>query len=159
MSSLTRERIAKGVRDDFRRDGQEPQPPVVEVDYGNGKRLIEHKGHDVYLDLMQEFNANVLRETGERLKRYMVRRCVVADVDLDAVATIRRDMAEIGIDLSDDDDLLVYVWYVCIATDPDWQLLLDVVMTTSRPSEADIDAHAESFRSDIPREAAMVSGA
>jgi hypothetical protein len=150
VSSLLRERVRNAVRDELR--GEEPQPPLVEVDYGQGKKTIPHPADPVYLDLLKLHQAKIADQAGERVKALIVRRGVVCDIDDEAVAGVRQDMADLGIDLSAEDDKWVYVAYVCIGAYEDWLDLIKAVFERSAPTEAAITAHQESFRGNLQRE-------
>lgn len=150
VSSLLRERVRTAVRDQLK--FEEPQPPMVEVDYGQGKQVIPHPGDPVYLDLMKLHQAKIADETGERVKRLMVKRGVVCEIDQAAVYTVREDLAEIGVDVSHEDDLWVYVAYICVGVYEDWTDLIQAIFARSAPTEAAIRAHQDTFRGDVRRE-------
>ena len=58
-------------------------------------------------------------------------------------------MNEIGIDLSADTDEFVYINYVAIASAEDYNELIQAIISRSIPSEADVKAASDTFRSDI----------
>lgn len=135
----------------------EPEPPQSKVDYGEGDVLIANHQHPTYQQLIRDWNARVNEETGARLKRLAIRRGVVCDVDLAAVAAVRADMQAVGVDLSAFDDQYVYVAFVCVGSDDDWTDLLKAIFERSAPQEAAIQAHIASFPADLPGEAAVQS--
>lgn len=134
---------------------EEPQPPQSEVDYGEGKILIPNPAHPVYQDLRREWNRRVSEEAGNRLRGLAVRRGVVCEVDSDAVAQVRADMATEGIDLSAFDDRYVYVAFVCVGSEDDWQDLLDAVFKRAAPQEAAIETHIAAFQPDVQGQTAL----
>lgn len=150
VSALLRERIRRAARDALR--NEEPRPPLVEVDYGQGKTTIEHRGDPVFLDLSRQHDARITERAGEQIKRIAVTRGVVCDIDPEAVATVRDDLAALGITLDDEDDLWIYVAYVCIGAYDDWTDLLRAIFEKSAPSEAAIAAHQDLFRRDLRRD-------
>jgi hypothetical protein len=134
---------------------EEPQPPTSKVDYGEGEVTIQNPQHPVYQDLKRDWNARVNEETGARLKRLAIRRGVVCEVDSEAVAQVRADMAAEGVDLGGFDDHYVYVAFVCVGSDDDWTDLLRAIFERSAPQEAAVQAHIAAFQSDVPGEAAV----
>lgn len=127
----------------------EPQPPQVEVDYGDGKIKSPHTGHPEYVKLRAAWNARVNEAVGERLKPIAIRRGVVADVDAEAVASVRADMAELGVPLDAYDDAYVYVAFVCVGSEDDWVDLLRAIFERSAPSEEAVQAHISTFPGDV----------
>lgn len=128
---------------------QEPAPPLSTVDYGDGQIQVPHVGHPTYVQLRADWQQRVASEVGERLRPLAIRRGVVAEVDPDAVARVRADMAALGVDLAEYDDAYVYVAFVCIGSEDDWVDLLRAVFERSAPSEAAIQAHMATFRGDV----------
>lgn len=129
---------------------EEPQPPMTQVDYGDGKVTIPHPGHPVYQQLHREWEERVREAATDRLRTIAIRRGVVVDeVDHAAVAAVRSDMAELGIDLSGYDDTYVYVAFVCIGSEEDWVDLLKAIFDRSLPSEGAIQQHIATFQPDV----------
>jgi hypothetical protein len=134
---------------------EEPQPPMVEVDYGEGKVKIPHPGHEVYQQLKREWDQKVTAETTKLLRRLAIMRGVVAEIDAEAVAQARADAQAEGIDLSAFDDHYVYVAFVCMGSEDDYVDLLKAVFERSLPQEAAVKAHINTFQADVPGEAAV----
>jgi hypothetical protein len=128
---------------------EEPQPPTVEVDYGEGKLKREHRGHPIYQELLKEWRAKVEREVGERVTPFVIRRGVVCEVDPDAVAERRKWAAEDGLDLSEFDDHYIYVAFCCIGPFSDWTDLLKAVFERSSPQEAATAEYKAAFQGDV----------
>jgi len=148
LSALLRDEVRRAVRrdPDF---PKEPEPPMEEIDYGDRKMRHPNRGHPVYQQLLAEWNADLSRESGERLVALVIRRGVVCAVDAEAVKRLRADMAAIGVDLSAYDDHYVYVAFVCVGPSADYQELLKAVFERSMPSEEAVQAHIDSFRSPV----------
>lgn len=147
LSALARDEIRRQVK---RLPGfEEPQPPMVEVDYGTGKIAQPHRGHPVYQELLADWNVRVTQETGERIAAFAIRRGVVCDIDEQAVATIRQDMALLGAPLDEYDDHYVYVAFVCVGPQADYNELLNAVFNRSIPSPEAVQAHKDSFRGNV----------
>jgi hypothetical protein len=134
---------------------EEPQPPQSEVDYGDGKVLISNYAHPTYQQLLRDWNERVSKKATERLRRILIRRGVVCEVDKAAVASVRADMDAEGIDLSAFDDHYVYVAFVCNGSDDDFTDLMRAIFERAAPQEAAIQAHIASFPSDVPGEAVI----
>jgi hypothetical protein len=128
---------------------EEPQPPMVEQDYGDGKITVPHKGHPLYQELLKEWNAKVDREVGERITPFVIRRGVVCEVDQEAVDERRAWAEDEGLDLSSYDDHYVYVAFCCIGPYTDWLDLLRAVFEKTAPTEAAIEAHKATFPGNV----------
>lgn len=128
---------------------EEPQPPLVEVDYGEGKIKREHRGHPIYQELLKEWHDRVEREVGERITPFVIRRGVVCEVDEDAVKERRAWAAEDGLDLSGMDDYYIYVAFCCIGPFSDWMDLLKAVFERSSPQEAAIAEYKAAFQGNL----------
>lgn len=147
VSTLLRAEVRRQVLRDP--EFAEPQPPQSTVDYGDGNIQIPHTGHPVYVQLRAAWSARVAAAVGERLKPIAIRRGVVAEIDADAVARIRADMAALGVPLDDYDDAYVYVAFVCIGSEDDWTELLKAIFERSAPSEEAVQAHMATFPGDV----------
>lgn len=144
------------VRDEVRRQVKkspgyaEPEPPMVEVDYGDDKKIRQpNRAHPVYQELLREWNARVAQEAGDRIVDLIIRRAVVCDVDTAAVAALRADMAAIGTPIDEYDDHYVYVAFVCVGPYADYTDLLKAVFERSTPTQEAVQAHLDSFRSAV----------
>lgn len=128
----------------------EPKPPQSEVDYGDGKVTVANRAHPVYQQLLIEHQARVTEEVSRRLKLIaLARGVVVDDIDAEAVAETRAQLAQAGVDLSAYDDRHVYVAFVCIGSEDDWTDLLRVIFQRSAPQEAAVQAHIATFQPDV----------
>lgn len=127
----------------------EPQPPMTEVDYGDGKVRIPHAGHPVYVQLRADWERRVTKAVSDRLKPIAIQRGVVAEVDHAAVDQVRVDMAALGLPLDEYDDAYVYVAFVCIGSEDDWTDLLRAIFERSAPSEEAVQAHMATFPGDV----------
>lgn len=147
ISTLLRAEVRRQViaQSDFAK----PDPPMSEVDYGDGKIRVPNPAHPVYQQLIRDWNIRVNEAVGARLKEIAIRRAVVCEVDRDAVTAARADAAEDGIDLSGFDDHYVYVAFVVIGSEDDWTDLLKVIFERSAPQEAAIQAHIAAFPADV----------
>lgn len=147
LSALIRDEVRRQVK---RAPGfEEPQPPMVEVDYGDGKVRQPHRAHPVYQELLSDWNARVTQEAADRLGRLVIQRAVVCEVDRDAVTSIRADMAAADTPLDEYDDHHVYVAFVCVGPQQDYNELLAAVFNRSLPSKEAVQAHIDSFRGGV----------
>lgn len=155
LSALARDEVRRQVK---RSSGfEEPQPPIVEVDYGEGKIKQPHRAHPVYQELLKEWNARVTQEAGERIAAFAIRRATVCEVDEAAVAAMRAFMASIDTPLDAYDDLYVYIAFVCVGSQQDYNEFLAAVFNRSIPSQEAIQAHLDSFRGAVRGEKPVAS--
>lgn len=143
LSALIRDEVRRQIK--RRPEFAEPQPPIFEVDYGEGKIKQPNRSHPVYQELLKEWNARITQEAGDRLADLVIARAVVCEVDTDAVAQMRATMAAIGTPLDEYDDHHVFVAFVCIGPQQDYYDLLKVVFERSMPSPEAVQAHIDSF--------------
>lgn len=155
LSALIRDEIRRAVTADPAY--AKPEPPMVDVDYGNGVLQQANFGHPVYVQRLQDWNTRVANEVGERLTNLVVRRAIVADIDATAVAAMRDDMSAIGATLDAYTDHEVYVRFVCVGPMEDWKDCLAAVFQRSAPTEEAVQAHIDSFRADVRREEPLPS--
>lgn len=147
LSALIRDEVRRQVK---RSPGfEEPQPPMVEVDYGDGKVRQPHRAHPVYQELLSDWNARITQEAADRLERLVIQRAVVCEVDEQAVKAMRADMAAVQTPLDDYDDHHVYVAFVCVGPQQDYNELLAAVFNRSLPSREAVQAHIDSFRGPV----------
>lgn len=147
LSALIRDEVRRQVK---RSPGfEEPQPPMVEVDYGEGKIRQPHRGHPVYQELLSDWNTRVTQEAADRLERLVIQRAVVCEVDEQAVAEIRAAMAAADTPLDEYDDHHVYVAFLCVGPQQDYNELLAAVFNRSLPSREAVQAHIDSFRGEV----------
>lgn len=144
LSALIRDEVHRAVRRDPTFPS-EPEPPIQEVDYGEGTVKRPNWQHSVYLEMQREWQARFIEEVSERLVNLVIRRAVVCEVDAAAVAQARADMAAVSVPLDAYDDHYVYVAFVCIGPRHDYNELLRTVFERSVPSEEAIQAHLDSF--------------
>lgn len=145
LSALFRDKVRAAVV----KERPEPQPPLVEVDYGAGTIQEPHRGHPVYQQLLQAWRHEVDRAVNEKIVQLLIRRSIVCEIDQAAVDVARADLAAVDVDTSDQSDLEVYVCYVCVGPFADWTDLLKVVFERSAPTEAAIQAHSDSFSAEL----------
>lgn len=145
LSPLTADEVTKAIR----KERPVPKAPENLVDYGDGKKVPEPNTADpAYIVEVNAYNAWLNEEVGKRLMHLIIHRAVVCDVDADAVAALRADLADIGVTL-EDDDKTVYVQHICVGTMDDLEELRQAVMERSQPTEKEIQANLDSFRGDV----------
>ncbi len=155
LSALARDEVRRQVK---KSPGfEEPQPPMVEVDYGDGKIRQPHRGHPVYQQLLADWNTRVNQEAGERIAAFAIRHAAVCTIDAAAVTAMRAFMASIATPLGDYDDLYVYIAFVCVGSQQDYTEFLAAVFNRSIPSQEAVQAHIDSFRSAVRVEEPVAS--
>lgn len=147
LSAVIRWDIAEAVRKEL--EPEKPQPPLVEVDYGDGPQKIRNEADPTYQRLLSRWEAQVHKEAGDRISDYLIKRGLEAQIDAEEVAQVREDMAVFGVDTSKMDDREVYIRYVAIGPEEDYATLIRAAFATSRPSEEAIRAAGDTFRSHV----------
>lgn len=130
----------------------EPAPPMVEIDYGDGKLREPNRGDPLYRRRLQEWHERLARAQQEGLTALFLRRGIVvedAEIDTAAVAQMREDMAAIGTPIDAMSDRDVYVELICIGTDEDWTDIQKLIWERSTPTEAAVQAQIATFQPDV----------
>ena len=144
--SLQIRKVSPLVATEIRKRFPPPVPPLAKVDYGEGRFEMEPNADSPLHKAATEIYQLELEEKVRRA--YLKLGCIVI-VDKEAVQQARDVMNEIGIDLSADTDEFVYINYVAIASAEDYNELIQAIISRSIPSEADVKAASDTFRSDI----------
>lgn len=122
-----------------------PQPPLQEVDYGDGPVLEPNPAHPDYERAMQEYNMSL----EEKVRRMMIRRGVVIQWDDEKRAEVQqlRDewREEFGTELSGSDEL-IYVSHICIGTGEDFGELIEAIQQRSHPTGPEVELARSGFR-------------
>lgn len=158
LSPMTSQEIIAAVRRELA--DTRPEPPRFEVDYGKGKIEEPNEAHPVYQRLLKEWESSVQSLANERLFRTA---CLVAvELDIDDgwrahVRVLRRQLrATAKIDFVDDPDLeqdendqIFYITHHACKSVEDIKEFYQAIAMRSQPTEAAIDQHKQSFRSDV----------
>jgi hypothetical protein len=109
-----------------------PKPPLQEVDYGDGKKVMEpNEAHPDHVQALADHNVQIY----EQMKKLLVKRGVVCEVDKEAVDELRQFWnEEYGKEL-EGTDLEVYVFYICAGSDVDIDDLMTVITRRSQPTK------------------------
>lgn len=129
----------------LQKDFPEPVPPMQEVDYGDGKKVLEpnpaHPDHELALrQYRYDFE--------QRMRQMMIDRGVVLELSEDDKQEIQdlRDywQANYGKALPGSDKF-IYISYLCIGTDADMDELVTAISRRSQPSHGAVEAAKKSF--------------
>lgn len=133
---------------ELRKSFPPPKPPMTSVDYGDGTRKTEPNPNDpAYLEAVQRYEI----EFEERARKLHIRRGVELTLDeyqQTQVAELRQEMQEIGVAL-DADDNFVYICYIAVGTEDDFNELIDAITRRSHPTEEAVQEVVDTFPSTI----------
>jgi len=131
--------LVNDIRKSVKRKFSRPEPPLQDVDYGDGKKVKEpNPAHPDYKAALSDYNA----ETGEEFIHALIRLGVECEVDEYAVKALR----EIADDLAlPDDDKVLYISRILVASPKDLQTLQDAILGRIQPTEAAIAEKVDSF--------------
>lgn len=107
-----------------------PVPPLVTVNYETGPRQEPNRADPDYLAAVEDYGMAL----GEKMIQLVIKRGVECEVDAEAVAQLRADMGELGVELAGNDKQ-VYVTYICCETPADLSALQAAVLRQSQPTE------------------------
>lgn len=134
-------KVSPSIGTEIRKAFPPPKPPVHRVEIG-GQMVDEANEADPdYERAYQEWGLMV---EAKAAKLY-IKRGVECEVDHEAVAKLKSDMAEEGIDL-DGDDKYLYIRYICIGTEADYQDLIMAITRRSQPTEVATAEAIETFQ-------------
>lgn len=159
LSPMTSQEIVTQVERELR--DEKPEPPIVEVDYGNGKVKQPHTGHPVYVEMLKAWKQKVNEVANDRLFRLACLDAVEMTIGDEERAEIARKKRLLKIaarlewendpDLTDDEnDQLFYVKHIAIRSPEDTKEFYEAIATRSQPTEAAIEQHKASFPGDVP---------
>jgi hypothetical protein len=158
LSPMTSQELIANVRRELA--DTKPEPPLFEQDYGRGKIEEPNVGHPVYQRLLSEWEASVNKLANDRLFRLA---CLVA-VEVEMTPEVQAEIARkkrlfrlaARLEWHDDPELepfendqIFYVTHICCASPDDVQEFYQAIALRSQPTEAAIEQHKQSFRSDV----------
>ena len=130
---------------ELRRSFPPPKPPMEEVDYGDGKKVLEpNSAHPGYQSVMEDYN----QQMNERVQRLLIKRGVVVawdDEKKQEVADLRSFWKEEYATELQGSDVEVYVNHICVGTQEDLQELIQAITQRSGATEEVIQSHLETF--------------
>jgi len=126
-----------------------PQPPQQEVDYGDGKLIKEpNYAHPEYKSALEAYEELVTEKTNN----LVIKRGVHVDLTAEAKAAVkelRKEwMDEMGTDLPHNDKY-VYICYICLGTNEDFQELLETIMSRSGINGPALEAAQDTLKSEV----------
>lgn len=117
-----------------------PTPPLIDVDYDGKIRSEPNEDDPAYVAALAEWqNAINLRAVD-----VMLRLGLQVDIDQEALAERRAELAALGLEI-DADDHLAYVKHIAIQTEDDMTLLAAAITKKSQPTEEAVQQHLETF--------------
>lgn len=158
LSPMTSQEIIAQVQREKAAD--KPQPPMVEVDYGNGKVQEPHEGHPVYVERLKRWQSECNTEANKRLFQLACLDAVEVDMTDDlrrqiegkkrrmkiAAGLVWEDNPELT---QDENDQIFYITHIACASPDDLQEFYQAIALRSQPTEAAIDDHKHSFPGDV----------
>lgn len=132
------------------REAERPVPPVQRVEVGPGEwRDVERSQDPDHLEALAVWEGQVNQATAMKWLKVVQGYAVLTPTDADAVAAYREAMAATGVDLPDD-DREIFLWSIAAPSAADVQALTAFILGISEPSPEAVQAHAASFRGDVP---------
>lgn len=139
---------------------ERPRPPVVEVDYGQGKIARPHEGDPVYQELLAAWRKRVNAIANDRLFKVAALLAVeltIGDAERTQIARTKKYLRLAGklewqndpeLDEAENDQLF-YMTHIACGSGEDLQEFYQAIATRSQPTEAAIERHKESFPGDV----------
>src|SRR3990167_2097736 len=132
--------LLNDMRKAIRRTILKPEPPLVEVAYGETKKWEANPAHPEYRAALADYNADFGQEFFQQLVRFGVQ----CEVDARAVSELRERAAALELP---EDDLVLYVTRILVTSQADMQALMNAVLRRSQPTEEAVtEKVADDFR-------------
>lgn len=113
-----------------------PQPPLQEVDYGDGKKVMEpNPANPDYAKAVATYESDL----EIKLQSLLIKRGVVIELGEEEKAAVKELRAFWKTEFSkelDKDDKTVYVSFIALGTREDTEELINAIMRRSQPTEA-----------------------
>jgi len=123
-----------------------PKPPLVEVDYGDGGKKLEHNTADT------NYQEELLAWEEKReivAKKLTLIRGIDVDIDLTAVKELREFTKELsGVDL-DANDKYVYITYILIPDPTELQTIITLISNGGQPTADNVGVARDAFRDNV----------
>lgn len=139
-----------------------PEPPMVRVNYGTEEepdwKWEPNPADPTYKQSLVDHEASLDQAMGMELIEKIIKFAVDVEADEAEVAIAKEFLIDLGNDPQEVNALSsheVYVKYVCIKSPRDLTELQSYVTGMSIPTEVSVQAHVDSFRSEIPGEASI----
>lgn len=133
--------------DAVRRRYPAPAPPMVQVDYGDGKKVNEANESDPdYLAALRDHQALL----SDKITYAMFQLGLDVTVDQASLDVFKADMAALDIPL-DGDDKQIYIRHVAIGTKEDMEMIIRAITRTTIPTEEAVQDHLVTFSGDVSR--------
>lgn len=124
----------------------EPKPPMQTVDYGDGPKLEPNPASPEYAAALRQHQVDMER----RIRKLLIQRGVVIEWNDErkaALADLRAYWsAENGEELEGSDEV-VYVSYIAMGSDADFEELIAAILQRSQPTEAKVSETLERLKS------------
>lgn len=143
ISQFTRAHIETQAR----RQHPAPKPPLNEVDYGDGRTVLEPNLADPdYALAMQEYQTTI----GYAALEGMIELAVEIEIDTAELARVADTLARLGMPLEERSDKIAYIKHCCmfdVATEG--QALMQALQQAITPRPEEVAAQIATFRSDV----------
>lgn len=132
---------------ELRKSIKEPEPPMQEVDFGDGKKVLEpNLASPEYEKDKERYDS----EFEEKMKRLVFSRGVVLNMDEERLAELRELREfwknEYNLELTSlGSDKLDYISYIAVGTGDDLNELFNAIMKRSQATDREIENARKSF--------------
>ena len=124
-----------------------PQPPTQQVDYGDGKIVEEpNAAHPDYKIALQYYEEEVTDRTNRMVLRRGVHLDLTDEMKADVKELRKEWQEELGVDIPYNDQY-VYICYIALGTNEDFQELLEAILSRSGISGPALEAAQDTLKS------------
>lgn len=125
-----------------------PQPPMNEVDYGDGKKVREPNAADPdYVQALQRYQM----ELSFLMFDALIELGVEIEVDQEALERVKRPLAALGIPLDEASDKVAYIKHCCMFNlEKEGAALRTMMQSLTGPKEEDVQDHIATFSDHVP---------
>lgn len=135
----------------IRKEKKAPEPPLNEVDYGNGKKVNEPNLADpAYEQALREYEGWVEQEGTTRMTDMIMTYALEPiEIDTEALARYRAFAERFHLECESDDNE-IYLRYIAVGSPEDLADVSTLVMRRSEPTPEAIQEAVTTFPGDVP---------
>lgn len=131
---------------EMRKQHPAPEPPMNEVDYGDGKKLEPNYGDPAYEQALRMHQMLI----SSKVMEATIELGVEIEVDQVALDRVRLVMERIGVPLDEISDKVAYIKHCCMFDiEHEGPLLADAMRALIGPRQEDVDDHIATFQDDV----------
>lgn len=125
-----------------------PEPPLNEVDYGDGKRLEPNPSDPAYEQALQQYRMQI----SSKVMEATIELGIEVEIDQQALDRVKGLMERMGVPLDEVSDKVAYIKHCCMFDiEHEGPQLADAMRALIGPRQEDVADHLATFPGDVSR--------